>query len=775
MNESQFPFVKTLLATAVIAVSTSGTSSAIAEGLVLEEIIVTAQKREATVQDIAATVNVLTADSLNNFKSFGFSEIEEQTAGLSLDTPNARNSKIAMRGIGVDPEAGTAGAVDTYWNGINVRTDVAFTVMYDLERLEILRGPQGTLQGRTSPAGAINILTRQPNMDEADGYVSLTGSDNDGINGQFAYGAPLIDGVLGMRVAGTYDINNAANVNNITTGMDDPEAESKSARIALGWTPLDTFDATVIYQYLDRDIDDPKAINGVDALGERPSFDSDDQKALGKTNNYGDLDYDVVSLTMNWQVLDHEVTAVGGYNNSTKKSRTENDRAHYITNPDAPTFQTAKTDVESWAGEVRIASQDNDFWDYMVGFYYIDQNTDTTFNANTTLTAGLPGVSFGTTGTIPVNGNEGGIFTFNSFYLTDTITLEAGLRWATYDRYRRADVFYDGANYAPPPFTLDLVDTLIGGSGQFPIVAVSEENEDNDDDTFTGSLTLRYDWTDEVSVYANYNRGYRPGGMSIVPDPDVAFLPGGEDTLLYDSEDSDAIELGFKGRLWDGRAQINGAVFYQKFDGYQGFVRGVQVLNDSGEPVDISGGIVFNGDANVYGVETEGQVLLTETWSLGGALSYVKAEWDGAEAPCNEREPGEVLGYCDIDGDNLGGEPELTFSMNSEYFIPMDNMEWYVRGLFKYKDERENTDASAGIGPVAHTFDDYSTVNVYTGLRAVDARWDVSVWAKNVFDEDAVNFETSSDQYDLALSGGSYTQTNIVSERVVGVTARYNF
>ena len=775
MNGSQLPFTKTLIAAAVIAVSTGTASSAMAQGLVLEEIIVTAQKREARVQDISATVNVVTGDALEKFNTFSFSEIEEQTAGLSLDTPNARNSKISMRGIGVDPEAGTAGAVDTYWNGINVRPDVAFSLLYDLERLEILRGPQGTLQGRTSPAGAINILTRQPNMDEADGYISLTGSDNDGFNGQLAYGAPLIEGVLGMRVAAVYDTNFANNVENLTTGLDDPENKAKSARIALGWAPTDNFNATVVYQYLDRDADGPLAIEGTDSLGERPSFDPDDRKTLGKTDNFGDFEFDLLSLTMTWSVANLEITAVTGYNNSTKNSRTENDRANFITNPEALTWQTSDTEVESWAQEIRIASQDNDFWDYMVGLYYIDQETDTTFKANTTLTAGLPGTSFATTGGIPVDNTETGIFTFNTFYLTDLVQLEVGVRWSNFDRFRRADVFYDGANFAPPPLTLDLVDAIIGGSGQFPIIAISKKNEDDEDDVITGSLTLRYEWTDETSVYANYNRGYRPGGISIVPDPDVRFLPNGEDDLLYGEEDSDSIELGFKSRLMGGRAQLNGAVFFQQFDGYLGFVRGIQVLNDLGEPVDISGGIVFNGDANIFGVELEGQMLLTETWSIGGAMSYVEAEWDGAEAPCNEREPGEVLGSCDIDGDNIGGEPKWSFSLNSEYYIPMDNMEWYLRGLLKYKGERDNIDASAGIGPVVDEFNDYTTFNLYTGLRSTDYSWDVSLWAKNIFDEDETTFQTSSDQYDLALSGGSYTQTNILSERVVGVTARYNF
>jgi outer membrane receptor protein involved in Fe transport len=254
------------------------------------------------------------------------------------------------------------------------------------------------------------------------------------------------------------------------------------------------------------------------------------------------------------------------------------------------------------------------------------------------------------------------------------------------------------------------------------------------------------------------------------------FLPNGVDDLLYDEETSDAFEIGSKSRLWDERATLNTALYYQTFDGYLGFVRGVQVLNDMGQPVDLPGGIVFNGDANIWGVEIDGQVLLAETWNAGGTLSYSKGEWDGATQPCNERAPGQVLGSCDIDGEPLGGEPEWSISLNSEYYIPVgDATEIYFRGLLKYTDDRINTEASAGTYNVSNDFESYQLLDLFVGWRSSDYRWDVSVWGKNVTDEDAVIFQQGPDQYDIAISGGSYTQTNILPERTLGMTARYNF
>jgi outer membrane receptor protein involved in Fe transport len=421
---------------------------------------------------------------------------------------------------------------------------------------------------------------------------------------------------------------------------------------------------------------------------------------------------------------------------------------------------------------VRLASSGNDFWDYMVGVYYKDQNTDTVFNANA-VRLDVLGTGFATESVIPVNANDFAIFTFNTFYLSDTLQLEAGLRWTDYDNHRRTDVFYDGLTYVPPPLA-DFEDQIDAGfAAAFPLIAIPESETDPQDDSWTGSLKLRWDWTDDVSLYGSYNRSYRNGGISIVPGPAGELI--GLDNLLYDSEDSDAFELGFKSRLMDGRASLNGALYYQAFSDYQGFVRNIEVLDDLGVPQNVPGGLVFNGDAIIWGVEFEGRILLSERWNAGASISYSKGEWDDAVQPCNDREAGESLGSCDIDGEALGGEPEWSASLNSEYFFPLDSTEIYVRGLFKYTDDRLNTDGSAGIGITAEEFESYQTLDLFLGWRSNEFTWDVSVWAKNVTDEDEIIYQRGPDAYDVTLSDGSYTQTNILKERTVGMTARYNF
>ena len=361
---------KTAIASALAALTAPG----MAQDLVLEEVIVTAQKRESTIQDIAATVNVVTGESIDKFSSLGFADLESQTAGLTLATPNARSQTIAMRGVAVDAEAGVDATVTVYFNDQLVTNNIAFGQLFDLERVEVLRGPQGALQGRSSPAGAINIHSRSADLTEPDGYVQATVGDNEGFNGQVAYGMPLIEGVLAARVAAVYDTSYARDVENKTTGLDDPELEATAYRANLVWQITDDLVADLTYQNFDRDIDDPLGISGVDNLGERPTLKPEDKIALAPRNNDSHFEYDYLNLQLNWAIGDLELASVTGWSDEDRYYLEENDRANYVQNPLAPTFQTSDTSQEIFIQELRLSSSDNDFWDWMIGAYYQDQD-----------------------------------------------------------------------------------------------------------------------------------------------------------------------------------------------------------------------------------------------------------------------------------------------------------------------------------------------------------------------------------------------------------------
>ena len=779
---SELSVRKMLIATTLTAM-TALAVPAMGQGLVLEEVVVTATKRESSVQDIAGMVNVVGGEALDEFSTLTFAELENQTAGFSLGTPNARTSTIAMRGVAVDPESGAESTVDVYWNDMVTSTDVAFSQLYDLERIEILRGPQGTLQGRTSPGGAVNVITRKPDLHEADGFVQVIAGEADVLNTQVAYGAPLVEGQFAVRAAVVYDEEDLGGIENVQTGTSS-NRDAVSARLTALWQVSDALDATFVYQYFDREYENPAGLAGSDNQGRGPTLVPTDREGLGRTDNPGDFTYDLYNLSFNWDIGENlQLSSVTGYYTTEKNHWEQRDRAGYFPDPAATSTQLSYTEFDDFVQELRLASLGNDFWDYMVGAYYQDRQTDTIFTTNTPLIiAGGPpngvSLSLATDGSIPVDSKQWSLFTANSLYLSDTLTLEFGLRYTDYERARRADLTYGGLTYIAAgsnPLWVGIVD---GGSmARFPFYAIPDDYAESEEDAFSGSLTLRWDATEDTSVYAGYNRGYRASGVSINPDPGIELFPNGIADVTYDEETSDSIEVGFKSRFLDGRATLNGAVYYQEYDGYLGFVRNLQLANAATGAVvaTLPGGIVFNGDAVVMGVEFEGQALLTESWKAGGSLSYLKAEWDGTQAPCNDREPGEVLGRCDVDGENIGGEPEWSFSLHSEYHIPVDDNELYLRGLYKHTGERDNTDASAGLGGVADEFESFDMVYLFLGLRSADRKWDLNVWVKNLLDEDEVIWQRGPDQFDIANSGGSYTNQNVLRERSYGMSARYNF
>ncbi len=747
------------------------------QGLVLEEIVVTAQKRETSLQDISATVNVVSGQAIDDFNAFNFADLEQLTAGLSLNVQNARTANVSLRGISNDPESGSEAGVDLYYNDVITRPDTAFSLLYDLERVEVLRGPQGALQGRTSPGGAIIIKTKKPNLEEFDGSIVGSVSDNDGGNGQLAMSVPLLEGVLGVRLAAAYDQNDVNGAHNLNTGLESTE-EAKSGRIAILFEPNDVFSAHLMHQYFERFTDDPKILDGTDALGVRPTLNASDRQSLSPTNDFAEIRYNLTTLEMGLEAAGHRFDLVAGYQTSDKLSQTENDRAGYSA-PGLVTNQSSLTLLESNSVELRMSSIDDSSWEYMFGLYYLDQDTATEF---VSASVAAPSINFVTSGDIPVETENLALFTFHNFHFNDRWTLDVGARVQKRNSFRKATVNFGGL-LSLPPF-LEGIRGIVEGAfaGRFPLEGVQAEDERGSATNVTGLIALNYEFNDDVSGYASISRANRADGVSISPGPNIAAV-GATGQLLYDEEDSTAFELGFKSRLLDGRATLNGAVFYQQFDGYLGRVTGLQIDETAGTTTEtlsnIAGGLVFNGDATVYGLELDGQLLISENWMLGGSFSYSQAEWDdGALAPCNDRAAGEAIGSCDIGGIPISSEPELALSLNSEYTVPFGANEWFVRGLLKHNGDRQNLTGSAGLGNVTNEFDAYTVFNLYTGVRAAEGQWEVSVWAKNLTDDDTILIQEGADATDIAASGtefGSYTRVQLVKERTIGLTGRFNF
>ena len=863
-----------LVATAAETVSTD-------ENVVLEEIIVTAQKREQSLRDLAASVNVVGGKAISDYNVLDFTELENVTTGLFLTRQNARNAIVSLRGLRVDPESGSAPAVDIYLNGAPVRNRVAFGQMYDIERVEVLRGPQGAFQGKTSPAGSIQIYTRNPDMNELDGYAQAQAGSNDATRFQGALSLPLIKNILAVRIAGEHDRNDGEEITNLITGkLQDHESESR--RVSIVWNPSENFSAVLKYDNIERKDFDAKRLEGARSTLASPqsgtptpcafagnipaaatciTLDADERAALAATDDYVTFDADIYNLHLNWYFTGHKLSWNVNYIDSESFSRQENDATYNLGlqnallglgptgvtfNNDFRTFQTSATSVTAKVHELRLESDREGNWQYMLGFYSDVQDTLTPFIAwsaaaryvpiasafppenltapipaipmfglppyDLTITGGtIVGANFSTIGRIPFDSENQALFTHHKITLNDRVTLEAALRYTETERFTETNILF-GEYYQPelveiqgltystslpplpplPPLPATVTDPaaqgyaaglqmgFLGNIGATNIVAIPEELKTFEDDALTGMLSVRYKYSEDMYMYASYNRGYRIGGISVVPAPFA--IPS--DLLIYGPEKSDSLEVGIKSGFWDGRGELNAALFHQRLNDHFGRVVNLEanrnnipddtcVMSVAENCIDgFPGGISFNGDATSTGLEVEARLLLLNNWSLNLGATWVKAEWDSAAAPCNDRTADEIVGRCDIGGQQIAGEPSFSFNLNTEYRQPISgDMSGFVRASWKYKGDIVSTAAQA-TGASPPKTDAYSIMNLYLGVESASGLV-LTLWAKNLLDEDArTDFRNPGDNLDTA---GDFQQVHQVPQRTYGLTTRYNF
>ena len=230
--------------------------------LVLEEVVVTANKKEENVQDIAQTVNAVTGATLDDYQIRDLAELSQLVSGVEFTQIDPRRQTITMRGQKVDPDGGNDQPIQVYLDEVPVRTGVAFYQMYDMERVEVLKGAQGTLQGVVSIGGAIQMYSRSATVgdDARNGYVKTTFADNNMSILEFASDLP-ISNTMSMRIAGATNSNEGRGVKNIRTNVNESHGFD-SYRLSLSWEPSDDLSIRLKYQNNELDSISPRALAG---------------------------------------------------------------------------------------------------------------------------------------------------------------------------------------------------------------------------------------------------------------------------------------------------------------------------------------------------------------------------------------------------------------------------------------------------------------------------------------------------------------------------------
>jgi len=715
----------------------------------LEEVIVTAQKRDETAQTVPMTVDAVTAEAIAKYQLLDFKDIAAVTAGVSIKQSDSRGNTIAMRGVNVLTDSAFGVGVAIYWNEVTSGIDDVYQAMYDIGQIEVLRGPQGTLRGVTAPAGAVTIRTALPNYYKIDGSVEQTFSDNDLQNTKAAVSLPLIEDKLALRIAGLYDRSNGDNVENANTGVTSRTLTS-SGRFTLGFRPIEDLEANLIYQYTDADLTGGFAVRGCGTAFQQGCFGAFDRKSVDQGPDDSQGRRQITALKIDWNLGAYELASVTGYQDvAALNVRDFTDVGNAVNLPPPGSAQTVATDSHGFTQEVRLSTADAEFWNWTAGAYYSRQRTNTavaqqliTLPTNTaplTMVTAHIGVA--------ANSEDTGLFTNHSFQLNDQWAAQIGAR---YQSHRQTDFI----ELEPHLLTL--------------------ANDAKVNEAVTGTASLSYQLNPDMMLYTSYGRSFRGGGFTIAPQTP-------EPLLAYNPETSDSLELGFKSRFADGRIQLNGDIYYQKYHDFLG--RTQEGIRTNGPQGIANNFLNFNADAVVSGAELQVNALLTDAWQAGLGVSYSDGKYTDGTEPCNVRDATgnpitpsatQMVNTCEAHG-RLAGEPNWGISATSEYTLPLGGFDGFARVLYNFSSGRANDFIANSVNDTPS----YGVFNLYLGLRDTQA-WEVSVWSKNLFDKKVLTnisgplgFTDSDAMFTTTSSGYESVQT--IPRREIGVTGKYNF
>jgi iron complex outermembrane receptor protein len=725
------------------------------------EIIVTAQKRAERLQDVPRTVDVVTGDAIEKLNLRNFTEVAQLAPGLSLDAQEPSVSKVTLRGVGFDPASASSPTVDAYFNETPLDLNSAFRALYDVGQIEVLRGPQGTLRGRTSPSGAITIASRRADLRDIGGYAQQTFTTQEGINTQGALNVPIVNDVLAVRVAGLFDRNIGLAGRNIANNVSDRD-RTESVRASVAFRPVSSLMLNATYQYMNNRTTSSPILFTLPGERTNPILTPADRNSKATLPGLYGYKGHLVSWSADWDLGNATLSYIGGYQNIDRTRAT--DIAYGGSLPGFSQAQTFDSHYRQLSQEVRLASTGARFWNYLFGAYYEDGNSNTNVAQSQYIPIGtvfprdLLGFNVGIF--IPGKTKTWATFTDQRFQLTDKLQFQAGLR---YQETRRNS---------------DFVQTLSGAIFPAPIVSsnISPENRRATYRQLTGGASVKYDFSRNLTAYATYGRSYRPGGVN------ASSSPLDENLLLFRPETSDNYEIGLKGGLANRRVTFSVALYQQDFRDYLAYTGAYLAVSTRKDGVvDNNSAFTFNADARVRGIEATVNGQLSDNLSLGVNATYNDAKFKNALAPCNDfngdgvadsvgapRVPvGQNVALCRQNG-RLSDQAAWGVSVNGEYHTPVGpNREFFLRGLANYVPKR--TDPFQNV-----RYDDLVNNSVFIGFRSEDDSYEFSFFGKNLANVATITTRGAA-QVDYSFIPTGYVVGTPVRPREFGIIGRVRF
>ncbi len=761
--------------------TTSNDQSSAENSRGVDEIVVTSRRREELAQEVPIPVTVVSGDLVADSGGFNVNRLKELIPSVQLYSSNPRNTAISIRGQGTTfglTNDGIDPGVGYYIDGVFFARPAITTLDFiDVERVEVLRGPQGTLYGKNTTAGAFNVTTKKPGFDNEANFEVSTGNNN------YAQLKGTVSGGLTESIAGRVSFSSTerdGTLKNIRTGEDVNNLENWAVRSQLLWDVSDSTEARLVAE-LSR-----QAPNGyaqvfagsvtnkrssyrqfesiIAALGYNPPRDPFDRQIDHNTKWRSGNDIGGLSLNIDTEIRSGTLTSTSAW--YFWDWRASNDRDFLGLN--ALQLSEAPSDHEQLSQEFRWAGDVTDNVSGILGLFAIKQTLESdpvhreelgpdqwrfvSPNAASEAQYRTPGLfeGFGTDSSPGLETFSAALFGQLDWTLSDRLNLLTGLRL----NYDEKKVDFQRTRSGGVPIATPALLAL--RNAQYSNQAFKA---DITDDNVTGTVTLNYALADAINVYGTFSTGFKPVGLNLGGLPTDAGRVMTELSIIK-PEYVQHYEFGVKTSPLPN-ATLNFVLYQTDIEDYQAQVQTADIA--------VNRGYLANAEeVQVRGFEIDGRLLLGNL-TLQGAYAWTDSEYVSfTNAPLPLELVGSPVAFIDVSGGRLPGISKNAVSLGGEYVQPStlfgNNGEFFVGIDTYYRSEFSSSPSPSQYLNV----DGYSLVNARLGFRSDDS-WSGFLWSRNL---------TDKDYFEQLLPGagncGHYAAV-LGDPRTYGATVRYNF
>ncbi len=784
------------------------------------DIVVTARRQNESLQNVPATVQAISGDTIKKLNFTQFQDVAAVVPGLTLNTGNYNSGGApapSIRGVSYDAGSSPSPTVDIYFNEVPTSASLVFQALYDVGGVEVLRGPQGTSRGRTAPSGAILLSSLKPDLNEVGGYVSMLGTQKGAINGQAAVNVPIISDRLAIRLSGVVDQSPGNFVKSVNSGVD-PFRNTESGRASVAIAPFDGFDANVVYQYTHTSSRQYLQAAGNGAVGgfvptapagyNGPVIRGGDRLGAAETPFFNNQRTHQITGGANLSLPGHTLSYIGGFSKTDGVARNTVDSENLVRG-DAFQILPAISKVQSH--ELRLASDNkSSIFSYAVGYFHSFSKVKLN---GTTIGSYLPGAYgspadapnpqlFDPTYILGVGLTSRSKNVEDSFYGNATLKigskteLTGGVRYIISKQDANIGVLLTSGVVAaavPVPCALaGLASSPYAGFCNVPLnlntpAGGGASSDRNTPIVYSASLSHRLN--DEILAYATVGSSWRRGGNNF-------FITNGENApslnalLFLPNETSTSYEVGIKTNFFDRRLRLNVAGFYQKFKNLNFLTQAVPYLASSAANVNVGAAAInVAADAVVKGFDADVNFAITPLWSFGVTGSYADGKVDNDLVPCRDsnfdgkpdtgvptiaqfRAANVFIAQC-LTRQSVSRDPIWSATAQSEIRYPVGQSELYLRGLASYYPENPRRN-------IGYRVPNYTLVNLYAGLRAENSAWDVGIFARNLLNAGVLLSREPANigdggQNATTFGSSGYAEVTYTPPFEAGLSVRFSF